>query len=87
MLPSDIQPVAVISGLTERRRYYRGRIDDQVRRFLLTGGVALDNPFPNPAPEWLTDKSWSEVVRATNLPNLGGFKDRMSYNYNHRRRS
>lgn len=35
--------------------------------FLLTGGVALENPHPNPAPEWLTDKSWSEIVRASHL--------------------
>lgn len=55
---------------------YRGRVDDEVWRFLLTGGVALDNPYPNPAPEWLTDKAWSEIVRATDLPNLGGFRER-----------
>ena len=54
----------------------RGRVDEDVWRFLLTGGVALENPFPNPAPEWLGDKSWGEIVRATNLPNLKGFKDR-----------
>ncbi len=55
---------------------HRNKIDDTVWRFLLTGGVALDNPHPNPAPEWLTDKSWSEIVRASNLPNLKGFMDR-----------
>ena len=54
----------------------RGKIDDQVWRFLLTGGVALDNPYPNPAPEWMTDKSWSEIVRASNLPNLNGLRER-----------
>lgn len=57
-------------------RIYRGRVDDQVWRFLLTGGVALDNPYPNPGPEWLTDKSWSEIVRASDLPNLGGLRER-----------
>lgn len=35
--------------------------------FLLTGGVALDNPYPNPAPEWLSDKAWSEIVRSSQL--------------------
>ena len=55
---------------------FRDKIDDDVWRFLLTGGVALDNPHPNPAPEWLTDKSWSEIVRASNLPNLKGLMDR-----------
>ncbi|XP_017770457.1 PREDICTED: dynein heavy chain 3, axonemal-like [Nicrophorus vespilloides] len=45
-------------------------IDDEVWTFLLTGGVALHNPYPNPAPKWLSDKSWSEMVRASNLPGL-----------------
>ena len=53
----------------------RGKVDDQVWRFLLTGGVALDNPFPNPCSEWLTEKSWSEIVRASDLANLKGLKD------------
>lgn len=45
-------------------------------RFLLTGGVGLDNPHPNPAPTWLTDKAWSEIVRATSLANFKGFHER-----------
>ncbi|XP_033740540.1 dynein heavy chain 3, axonemal-like isoform X1 [Pecten maximus] len=49
-----------------------GRVDEDVWRFLLTGGVALENPHPNPAPEWLGDKSWGELVRASNLPNMKG---------------
>ena len=53
----------------------RGKVDDQVWRFLLTGGVALDNPFPNPCSDWLTEKSWSEIVRASELHNLKGLKD------------
>lgn len=51
----------------------KGQVDDQVWRFLLTGGIALDNPYANPAPEWLSDKSWSEIVRSSKLPNLVGF--------------
>jgi hypothetical protein len=56
--------------------FYRLRVDEDVWRFLLTGGVALENPNPNPAPEWLTDKSWGEIVRASNLPNLKGLWER-----------
>ncbi|XP_044289654.1 dynein axonemal heavy chain 3 isoform X4 [Varanus komodoensis] len=58
----------------------RDEIDDEVWRFLLTGGVALDNPYPNPAPEWLTDKSWAEIVRASGLKNLCGLMDHVESN-------
>ena len=54
-----------------------GAVDDNDWRFLLTGGVALDNPHPNPAPRWLSEKSWSEVVRVENLPSgaFSGFHE------------
>lgn len=58
----------------------KGEVDDEVWRFLLTGGVALDNPYPNPAPEWLTDKSWAEIVRASSLENLHGLMDHVESN-------
>lgn len=66
---------------------HRGTIDDREWRFLLTGGVALDNPYLNPAPEWLSDKSWAEIVRCSDLPAFKGFmhafKDKVSnYAYN-----
>ena len=38
--------------------------------FFLTGGVALDNPYPNPDASWLSEKSWSEITRACNLDDL-----------------
>ncbi|KAJ8968033.1 hypothetical protein NQ317_017170 [Molorchus minor] len=41
---------------------------------------ALENPYPNPAPKWLTDKSWSEVVRASNLKGLEKFKQSVETN-------
>ena len=45
-------------------------MDDQTWRFILTGGVALENPHPNPFPQWLSDKSWGEIVRASELKNF-----------------
>uniref|UniRef100_A0A803XM02 Dynein axonemal heavy chain 3 n=1 Tax=Meleagris gallopavo TaxID=9103 RepID=A0A803XM02_MELGA len=59
----------------------RGQIDDEVWRFLLTGGVALDNPHPNPAPDWLSDKSWAELVRASCLRNLQGLMEHVRENF------
>ena len=60
--------------------HFLGKIDDAVWRFFLTGGVALDNPHRNPAPAWLQDKAWSEIVRASNLNNLDGFMEHVQEN-------
>ena len=59
--------------VTEASSLHRKEVDEEVWRFLLTGGVALENPHPNPNPQWLSDKSWGEVVRASDLPNLKGW--------------
>ncbi|XP_003391067.2 PREDICTED: dynein heavy chain 3, axonemal-like [Amphimedon queenslandica] len=56
----------------------RGEVEDESWRFLLTGGVALENPHPNPFPSWLSDKSWGEIVRASNLPELKGLMNDFS---------
>ncbi|CAH8618599.1 unnamed protein product [Heterobilharzia americana] len=53
----------------------KDKVDETVWRFLLTGGVALENPHPNPCPDWLSDKCWAEIVRATELPGLDGFME------------
>ncbi|XP_058823709.1 dynein axonemal heavy chain 3 [Topomyia yanbarensis] len=52
-----------------------GKIDDQELSFLLTEGIALENPYPNPAPEWLTDKAWTDLVRASSLKSLEKLRD------------
>uniref|UniRef100_A0A8C5KDB1 Dynein axonemal heavy chain 3 n=1 Tax=Jaculus jaculus TaxID=51337 RepID=A0A8C5KDB1_JACJA len=58
----------------------KNRINEEVWYFLLTGGIALDNPFPNPAPEWLSEKSWCEIVRASSLPKLEGLMEHFEQN-------
>ncbi|RUS89800.1 hypothetical protein EGW08_002412, partial [Elysia chlorotica] len=58
----------------------QGKVDEHVWRFLLTGGVALENKFANPDPTWLTDKSWSEAVRASSLQNLTELREHIENN-------
>ncbi|MGH0135647.1 UNVERIFIED_CONTAM: hypothetical protein FKN15_057952 [Acipenser sinensis] len=58
----------------------KGNVNDQLWRFLLTGGIALENPHPNPAPDWLSDKSWSEIVRASSMESLHGLMEHVRSN-------
>ncbi|XP_054256854.1 dynein axonemal heavy chain 3 [Macrosteles quadrilineatus] len=58
----------------------KGELSEEYLVFLLTGGVALDNPHPNPAPAWLSDKCWNEIVVASDLPGLTGLKSSLQTN-------
>ncbi|XP_073998137.1 dynein axonemal heavy chain 3-like isoform X3 [Rhodnius prolixus] len=58
----------------------KGLINEELFAFFLTGGVALENLYPNPSPEWLGDKSWAEVVRASALPGMEKFKTSVEKN-------
>lgn len=51
------------------------RIDNEQWRFLLTGGVAVGGASdrqPNPAPEWLADRAWNELIRLSAIPAFNG---------------
>ena len=53
----------------------RDAVDEDEWRFLLTGGIALDNMHKNPASDWLSDKSWAEIVRCSNMPAFQGLME------------
>ena len=42
--------------------------------FFLTGGVGLENKVPNPAPSWLSDRSWDETCRMCDLRAFAKFR-------------
>ncbi|TPX33936.1 hypothetical protein SeMB42_g07413 [Synchytrium endobioticum] len=57
----------------------RSEIDQEEWMFFLTGGVGVggDGP-PNPAPTWLSEKSWGEIVRLSAMPSFKGFASSFS---------
>ena len=48
-------------------------LDEAEWRFLITGGMgAPAHPLPNPAPDWLPERAWTEFLRMDELPSLKG---------------
>ena len=50
---------------------YREEIRSTDLRFLLTGGVGLDNPNPKPA-DWLPQRAWDELCRLSDIETFSG---------------
>ncbi|BFZ08761.1 hypothetical protein BsWGS_11799 [Bradybaena similaris] len=48
--------------------------------FFLTGGVGLENKIPNPAPKWLSDPSWDELCRLSDLKTFKGLREHFASN-------
>lgn len=61
--------------LTSRILGGKGLKDEAEWFFILTGGMGMDNPHPNPAPEWLSAKNWDAVCRLSDLERFSTFKD------------
>eukprot|EP00941_MAST-03F_sp_MAST-3F-sp1_P004511 g4511.t1 len=63
--------------LTVKIKKGDGEMDPAEWYFLLTGGVAMDNPHMNPTGKsgWLSDKAWGEVCRLSDLESFKGLRD------------
>ncbi|TGZ66131.1 hypothetical protein CRM22_005485 [Opisthorchis felineus] len=45
-----------------------GFINPEEYRYLLAGGTTKPREVPNPAPEWISDRMWGDVLTLTALP-------------------
>jgi dynein heavy chain len=52
-----------------------GKLADSEMKFLLTGGVAVSGGTRNPYDAWLSDKSWGEICRMSDLERTKGFME------------
>jgi len=62
-----------------------GAIDSREWRFLLAGPTETEIKEPNPAPEWVTEKVWIEIVNVSRLEKFKGFDKAFSQNVQHYR--
>ncbi len=59
-----------------------GLINGQEWRYLVAGGPALKTA-PNPAPSWLTNEGWANILSLSELPVFQGFERSFADNISH----
>ena len=68
--------------LCTRLAEFKGTISNEQIRFLLTGGVALDDSLPEKpqGSDWLSVKSWGEIDRLSKVDKFEGILQDISVN-------
>ncbi|ALC43064.1 CG17150 [Drosophila busckii] len=58
----------------------QGRVDRDDLLFFLTGGIGFKGLIPNPLTEWLPDKAWAAIYRASDLDGIKNLHVKMQNN-------
>lgn len=66
--------------LTTRILLAANQIDQKTFTFLLVGGTNETPNEPNPNPQWITEKMWTDICHLQQLPVLGGFVESLAAN-------
>jgi dynein heavy chain len=53
----------------------KGQILMDEYRFFLAGGTSRPKEVSNPAPEWVSERAWLEILTLESLPNFSGFAE------------
>ncbi|GAB1601341.1 dynein heavy chain 12, axonemal-like isoform X2 [Argonauta hians] len=61
--------------LTTKLLFAKDELDYAELMFLLTGGIGLENNLLNPDKSWLSEKSWDEICRLTEMRAFKGFRE------------
>jgi dynein heavy chain len=51
------------------------KIDMDEWRYLISGGTSAPKKLPNPASDWLSERSWSELLTLASLPRFASFAE------------
>lgn len=77
----DVHKLLFAFHLSTRLSLSRNEITQAQLTFLLTGGIAMENPHDNPAKEVLSEKAWGEICRLNDLGGaFNGLRESMSDN-------
>ncbi|KAJ7552868.1 hypothetical protein O6H91_06G073600 [Diphasiastrum complanatum] len=60
-----------------------GEVNTAEWRFLLAGATSSITTHSNPAPDWLTEKSWVEILNLSQLENFRGLDQHFKENIQH----